>query len=205
MRPEPWATTGPRRVSVNSFGYGGSNAHVIVEDAQSCLSSWGFKEYDIIQSTATKYHNETPPSLPRGLSRIFMLSGFDERTCAQQMQALSNHILDRGHEVDHEKFLDELAFTINERRSVFPWKAAIVGDTMAGLAASLSQNIRARSAVRQPTLGFVFTGQGAQWVGMGKELLQAYPVFKRSISGIDRFLNDIGAPFTVEGTQTPDF
>ncbi|KAI2770922.1 hypothetical protein CBS147339_8237 [Penicillium roqueforti] len=198
LRPEPWATTGPRRVSVNSFGYGGSNAHVIVEDAQSCLSSWGFKEYDIIQSTATKYHNETPPSLPRGLSRIFMLSGFDERTCAQQMQALSNHILDRGHEVDHEKFLDELAFTINERRSVFPWKAAIVGDTMAGLAASLSQNIRARSAVRQPTLGFVFTGQGAQWVGMGKELLQAYPVFKRSISGIDRFLNDIGAPFTVE-------
>ncbi|CAG8893432.1 unnamed protein product [Penicillium egyptiacum] len=205
LRPEPWETTGPRRISVNSFGYGGSNAHVIVEDAQSCLSSWGLKEDDRITSAASNNHDQTVLSPPLGLSRIFMVSGFDERTCAQQMQALSNHILDRGHDVDHEKFLDDLAFTLNERRSTFPWKAAVVGDTMAGLATSLSQNVKARSAVRKPRLGFVFTGQGAQWAGMGKELLQAYPIFKMSILAIDRFLNDIPAPFTVEGTQNPSF
>ncbi|KAJ5245106.1 hypothetical protein N7489_005202 [Penicillium chrysogenum] len=199
LRPEPWETTGPRRVSVNSFGYGGSNAHVIVEDAQGCLSNWGLDEHRTVISTTTNNHAETLLSSPLALSRIFMVSGFDERTCAQQQQALSNYISDRGHEVDQEKFLDDLAFTINERRSVFPWKAAVVGDTIAGLATSLSQNVKARSAVRNPRLGFVFTGQGAQWAGMGKELLQAYPIFKMSILAIDKFLSDIGAPFTVEG------
>ncbi|KAJ5823826.1 Acyl transferase/acyl hydrolase/lysophospholipase [Penicillium robsamsonii] len=198
LQTEPWETTGPRRVSVNSFGYGGSNAHVIVEDAQGCLFSWGLKEYDIIPTTACKSHDETVNSSLLGPSRIFMVSGFDEKTCAQQMQALSNYMLDMQHEVGNEKFLNDLAFTVNERRSAFPWKAAVVGDTMEGLAVSLSQKFKARSALRRPILGFIFTGQGAQWAGMGKELLQAYPVFKMSILGIDRFLNDIGAPFTVE-------
>ncbi|KAJ5187895.1 hypothetical protein N7449_010889 [Penicillium cf. viridicatum] len=198
LQPETWDTTGPRRVSVNSFGYGGSNAHVIVEDAQGCLSSWGLERDDRAPSTTAKCHDELVPSPPLGLPRLLMLSGFDERTCVQQIQVLSDHIVDRADAVDHERFLDDLAYTINERRSVFPWKAAVVRDTLAGLAASLTQNLKARSAVRKPTLGFVFTGQGAQWAGMGKELLQAYPVFKISILGIDRFLNDIGAPFTVE-------
>ncbi|KAJ5374373.1 Acyl transferase/acyl hydrolase/lysophospholipase [Penicillium concentricum] len=198
LRPEPWETIGPRRVSVNSFGYGGSNAHVIVEDAQGCISRWGLKEDDPIRTAATKTHDKTVTTSPPGLSRILMVSGFDERTCAQQMLALSNYILDRQHEVVNDEFLDDLAFTINERRSVFPWKAAVVGDTMEGLAASLSQDVKAKSALRKPTLGFVFTGQGAQWAGMGKELIQDYPAFKTSILGIDRFLHDIGAPFTVE-------
>lgn len=200
MCPETWHTTGPRRVSVNSFGYGGSNAHVIVEDAQGYLSSWRLERDGRAPSTTGKCHDELATSPPLGLPRLLMLSGYDERTCIQQIKTLSNHIVDRADTVDHEKFLDDLAYTVNERRSVFPWKAAVVGNTMAGLAASLTQNLKARSAIRTPTLGFVFTGQGAQWAGMGKELLQAYPVFKTTILDIDRFLNDIGASFTVEGT-----
>ncbi|KAJ5618162.1 hypothetical protein N7537_003276 [Penicillium hordei] len=198
LQPETWDTTGPRRVSVNSFGYGGSNAHVIVEDVQGYLSSWGLERDDRALLTTAKCHDELVSSSLLGLPRLFMLSGFDERTCVQQIQVLSKHIVDSADAVDHEKFLDDLAYTVNERRSVFPWKAAVARDTLAGLATSLTQNLKARSAVRKPTLGFVFTGQGAQWAGMGKELLQAYPVFRTSILGIDRFLNDIGAPFTVE-------
>ncbi|KAJ5206570.1 Acyl transferase/acyl hydrolase/lysophospholipase [Penicillium cf. griseofulvum] len=198
LRPEPWETTGPRRVSVNSFGYGGSNAHVIVEDAQGCLSSWELKENGSIPTPAIEDHDSIIPSLSLSSCRILMVSGFDERTCAQQMQALGNYILDSDHEVDQEQFLDDLAFTVNERRSVFPWKTAVVGNTTAGLATSLSQSVKSRSALRKPTIGFVFTGQGAQWAGMGKELLRAYPAFKMSILSIDRHLKGIGSPFTVE-------
>ncbi|KAJ5788763.1 Acyl transferase/acyl hydrolase/lysophospholipase [Penicillium paradoxum] len=197
LDPEPWETTGPHRVSVNSFGYGGSNAHVIVEEARGYLSGWGIKSDDGVPPIPPKGQDDdeiatSPPF------RIFMISGFDERTCGQYMHALGKYILDRGSEVDYEEFLDDLAFTVNERRSVFPWKATVVGNTMAGLAATLSQNIKARSAARNPKLGFVFTGQGAQWSGMGKELIEAYPVFKKSVAEIDRYLKEFGASFTVQ-------
>jgi acyl transferase domain-containing protein len=128
-----------------------------------------------------------------------MLSGFDEHCCAQQMQSLRNYILERGLRPDNEKLLDDLAFTLNERRSTFTWKVAIVATTIEDLATSLARNIKCRSAVRRPKLGFVFTGQGAQWAGMGKELLEAYPVFRNSILAIDTFLDAIGAPSLVKG------
>ncbi|KAJ5142544.1 Acyl transferase/acyl hydrolase/lysophospholipase [Penicillium bovifimosum] len=202
--PEPWNTRGPHRVSVNSFGYGGSNAHVILEDASGYLSGCGPTTTDGNSLPVCKTQRNGIATGP-SFSRIFMLSGFDERSCAGQVEALNRYIVDKKSEVDNEKFLDDLAFSINERRSVFPWKAAVVGDTVAGLVASLAKNVKARSAVRRPVLGFVFTGQGAQWAGMGKEMLQAYPVFKRSVLEIDEFLKDIGSPFTMqeEITKSP--
>jgi len=201
--PEPWETTGPRRVSINSFGYGGSNAHVILEEAQSYLSNADLKKSDRIPLTVSNGTlGETIRSASLGSPRIYLLSGFDEASCAQQMQTLRTYILDKGSQDINEDFLDNLAFTVNERRSMFPWKVAVIGGTMEELAASLSQKVKARSAIRKPRLGFVFTGQGAQWAGMGKELLQAFPVFKSSILGIDRHLDNIGSGIRVQGLQT---
>lgn len=95
--------------------------------------------------------------------------------------------------------MDDLAFTLNEHRSRFMWKVAIVGKSVTELIASLSSGFKIRSSIRKPTLGFVFTGQGAQWPGMGKELLHAYPVFRESITKIDRFLATTRAPFSIYG------
>ncbi|OQD90731.1 hypothetical protein PENANT_c001G07681 [Penicillium antarcticum] len=200
---EPWESTGPHRVSVNSFGYGGSNAHVILEDAVGYLSSQSLNK-SIMQLSKTPngvQGNDNRGVLPSP-SRIFMLSGFDEWSCTQQMQTLRSYILDRGTRLDNEKLLDNLAFTINERRSSFTWKIAVVASTIEDLATALAQNIKARSTVRKPKVGFVFTGQGAHWAGMGKELLQAYPVFRNSVLGIDTWLEVIGAPFLVKGEIT---
>lgn len=98
--------------------------------------------------------------------------------------------------------MDDLAFTLNEHRSRFMWKTAVVGKSIRDLGTSLSGNPRIRSSIRKPTLGFVFTGQGAQWAGMGKELLHAYPVFRESIAKIDLFLSKIRAPLSVFGTES---
>jgi acyl transferase domain-containing protein len=182
---------------VNSFGYGGSNAHVIIEEVQGSLTNVDHRKRDWNPLAVSKSASEESPGFPR----IYLLSGFDEVSCAQQMQALCTYILEKGTQNINEGFLDNLAFTINERRSVFPWKVAVVCGNAKDLAGSLSPNIKARSAIRKPRLGFVFTGQGAQWAGMGKELLPIFPVFKASVLAIDRHLNDIGSGITVQGLQ----
>jgi acyl transferase domain-containing protein len=127
-----------------------------------------------------------------------MLSGFDERSCLDQSQRLRKYLLKRQKTGEHG-FLHDLSFTLNERRSRFMWKTAVVGDSVTSLIDALSSSTKPKSSIRTPTLGFVFTGQGAQWAGMGKELLDAYPVFQESIAKIDVYLRHIGAPFTARG------
>ncbi|CAG8232080.1 unnamed protein product [Penicillium salamii] len=206
LSPEHWQTKGPRRVSVNSFGYGGSNAHVILEETESCLSGLGL---DIKRSSSTVCNGprDKPISISSDqTSRIYVLSGFDEASCTRQVQHLRSYILHKNSQPVRDSFLDNLAFTVNERRTLFPWKMAVVGSDLESLTTSLSQRVKARSAVRKPRLGFVFTGQGAQWAGMGQELIPAYPVFKDSILKIDRALKEIGCGFSVleELQKTPE-
>ncbi|KAJ5084893.1 hypothetical protein NUU61_009472 [Penicillium alfredii] len=201
LNPEQWKTSQPHRVSINSFGYGGSNAHVIVEDAHGYLTSRGVNGSS--RRISSPYHQQlsakdiaTNSNIPRG--RLLLVSGFDERSCREQIRKLQEYVSDKRNTINNEEsLLDDLVFTLNEHRSKFLWKAAVAGHSITDIAASLSSSVKVRSAVRKPSLGFVFTGQGAQWAGMGKELLQAYPVFRESIERIDRYLARIGASFTV--------
>lgn len=153
-------------------------------------------EIDTLQTTDAF----SPPTR----KRVFMLSGFDERSCLDQSQRLRKYLLNKQ-QTSEQDFLHDLSFTLNERRSRFMWKNAVVGDSVTSLVDALSSSTKPRSCNRTPTLGFVFTGQGAQWVGMGKELLDAYPVFNDSIAKIDAYLRHIGAPFTARGMFCPNF
>ncbi|GES58268.1 polyketide synthase [Aspergillus terreus] len=178
--PEPWESPGPRRVSVNSFGYGGSNAHVIMEEASSRSKRRASDDKDKTCST------------PR--DRIYMLSGFDEVSIADQISNLQDYLARKSSSIDDE-YLNNLAFTLNERRTHHRYRTAVNGNSAERLAAALKNHPKLQTASRRPRIGFVFTGQGAQWCGMGKELLDVYPVFRQSIDRIDRHLQSLGAPF----------
>lgn len=56
----------------------------------------------------------------------------------------------------------------------------------------------------RPRLGFVFTGQGAQWYAMGRELIGAYPVFKNSLLESEKHLKELGATWSLLGEYFDD-
>lgn len=201
--PEGWNNPGPRRVSVNSFGYGGSNAHAILEEASGYLSSRGLAKWHKQPSKASwrkRIGNETSAVASTPRQRVFLLSGFDEYSCKAQANYLYGY-LSKNESVIDNTFLDDVASTLSEGRSQFMWKTALTGSSVQDLAKSLSTEIKPRMSLKRPTLAFIFTGQGAQWAGMGKELLDAYPIFCESVSRIDRYLAKMGAPFKVSGTH----
>jgi acyl transferase domain-containing protein len=99
-----------------------------------------------------------------------------------------------------ETYLKCLQYTLLERRSVLSWKRfAIVGtvEDLKDLSSKLSAPIRPTQGAR---LGYVFTGQGAQYPAMGIGLL-AYATFRNSIARSEECLRDLGCPWLLRGTS----
>lgn len=98
-----------------------------------------------------------------------------------------------------QAFLDDLAYTLSSRRTHLSWRSFFITSSSADLLA-IEQKSSApkQKSETSPRLGFVFTGQGAQWYGMGKELM-VYPVFQKSIYESDTYLQSIGCSWSVYG------
>ncbi|MEV3960949.1 SDR family NAD(P)-dependent oxidoreductase [Nocardia sp. NPDC050193] len=169
---EPWpaaaGATALRRAGVSSFGMGGTNAHVVLEEAPAATS-------EVLDSAE-------PPV-------TWVLSGHNPAALREQAVRLREWLAGRP---DIEA--TDLAQSLLRTRTPLEWRAAVVGyDTermRAGLAALLEpvpesvpggpEVATGRAAVRRAV--FVFPGQGGQWPGMGAELLAANPVFAESIA-----------------------
>jgi acyl transferase domain-containing protein len=179
-----------RRASVNNFGYGGSNAHVIVEHP------------DYLVPYYQSRHPKTVPKLNApGRMRVLKLAAKDEASLVSVVAATQSYVrgyLQHQHSTEEEDvFLDRLVYTLGERRSQFPWNTTVC--------AAKAQDIldgefsKPQRASRPPRLGLVFSGQGAQWCGMGRELLTAYPVFRDALQEADACLRKLGASWSLLG------
>ena len=106
--------------------------------------------------------------------------------------------LEQNPEVFQNSLMGNLAYTLGQRRSILSWKVAIPANGSTDLITSLASSATTllRSS-KEPKIGFVFTGQGAQWAGMGRELIEAYPVFASTMWKIDICLDKLGADFSV--------
>lgn len=107
----------------------------------------------------------------------------------------------RGLTLDDERaYMRHLAFTLGQRRSELSWKAAYLASSKKELIEELEKGQGTpQQATGQPRLGFVFTGQGAQWYAMGRELVEGYPVFKAALLEADQCLKDFGAEWSILG------
>ncbi|OQE83792.1 hypothetical protein PENNAL_c0030G06593 [Penicillium nalgiovense] len=223
---EPWTCSSPRRASVNSFGYGGANVHAILESAKDFLHARGFDPdvstrrsafairaiREALQLGLTNGHslaNGHPFTNGNGVlaqstpTMLFALSAFDPTAGEAWTRKLVEYVAQRQ-SVPDAAFLRSVAFTLSNRRTIHSWKAVVAASSSWEL---ISQLKKAQFVNIPPkhNLGFVFTGQGAQWCGMGKELINAFPRFQESLQRCGAALVRLGAPFDVLEELQKDF
>lgn len=169
-----------KRVSVNSFGYGGTNAHVIIEGADSLLP------FEQTYRDSEKRVNKTPRSaFNRNRPFLLLFSAHDKVT-------LKNNIAAHG-SIAHRYNLHDLSYTLANRRTNLQYRGFTVAShtNLEKCFRNDAEDFTIAEKTKAPTLGFVFTGQGAQWALMGSKLMAYYPSFLKSIRVLDRSLEGL--------------
>ncbi|KAJ5094368.1 hypothetical protein N7456_010229 [Penicillium angulare] len=198
-----WPKNGLRRASVNSFGYGGANAHIIMDDAYHFLASWRLDGKhqtvrDPPSSLDNKVNSATQDRDIDGNYRVFVWSTSDEKGIGRMAERLQKHLSDQY--LLTEDYIRNLAFTLSDRRTHLPWKAFLVARSANELKAGLKDRLRMKpirsSSNLEPYLAFAFTGQGAHWIGMGRELL-IFPAFMASLRQAEEILSSLGCSWKV--------
>ncbi|KAI1348897.1 polyketide synthase [Xylaria sp. FL0043] len=193
--PWPETKTGLRRVSINSFGVSGTNAHIVMDDAYHFLKEHGYnaphQTVDVPQlpDAALDLPIAIEQSLPSSNApQLIVLSSHDQDGISRLGNVYSQHPF-KG------SFYD-LAFTLAAKRTHFNWRTAFVANSVESLKDTLTEKLEVKRVGADHGLAFVFTGQGAQWARMGMELVH-YPVFKESVELADKYLKELGSTWSV--------
>ncbi|KAI0972370.1 hypothetical protein F4678DRAFT_478807 [Xylaria arbuscula] len=169
----PWPTESPlRRTSVSSFGYGGTNGHVIVESADNLLP---FYKHGRCKADAEYNHSTNRPLL-------LCFSAHDKPTLSRNIAAIGA--------VAPQYYAADLAHTLNIYRTKFSHRGFTILREGNEESAFRREELRMGVAPQKGGgVGFIFTGQGAQWVGMGKVAIAEFPLFRETVEKLDLVLS----------------
>jgi 6-methylsalicylic acid synthase len=149
----PWPRTGrPRVAGTSGYGYGGTLAHVLLEEAPA-------------QQRAQRASAAVP--------RVYPLSGKSPAAVHAQAARLADWLTGTGESVP----LADVGHTLALRRPELPWRAAVVATSREELVTGLGA-VEPRQARRGAAPVWVFSGQGSQWPGMCRELATTDPAFR---------------------------
>jgi acyl transferase domain-containing protein len=197
----PWPVEGLRRVSVNGFGYGGTNGHVVIDDAYNYLKERGLKG----NHRTLGFESDDEPAVTENAgslrSRVFPISGRDATSAKDFHKTLAEYIRSQKLETEAEEntFLDDLSYTLAEHRSSFEHRSVVIAAGKDELLEKLEGTITlARAKEGSSRLAFLFTGQGAQWWGMGRELVN-HPTFRKSLEACQKAVQALNSPWDLIG------
>ncbi|WYZ43619.1 hypothetical protein EsH8_VII_000055 [Colletotrichum jinshuiense] len=173
IEPQPWPKDRDHVVGVNSFGIGGSNAHVLLQSASSFGSGIG--------KVSGQQQVDVEEAYDASARLRLLLFSAKHPKALQTM--LSQH---QAYHLSHQSRLRDMSFSLSLKRDAFNHRAFCVTDGVDDWVPVVSP----RSASREPSkLVFVFSGQGAQWARMGMALIKQVTEFKKSLQDMDEFLH----------------
>ncbi|KAK8225326.1 beta-ketoacyl synthase domain-containing protein [Phyllosticta capitalensis] len=202
-----WPHDGPRRASINSFGFGGANTHVVLEDAASYLARNGLsgRHASAVKAAPQVNGNSMNGHVQQKMPKLFPLSSNDQDGVKRMVKRLSEYleIKQLGHDA---RFLDNLAYTLAKKRTSLPYKSFAVATDVGSLISNLESIPAATrsSDSNSPRMAFAFTGQGAQWFTMGKGLT-VFKAFSDSLLSSQSILYALGCPWNlIEELNRPE-
>ncbi|MBV8378473.1 MAG: SDR family NAD(P)-dependent oxidoreductase, partial [Verrucomicrobia bacterium] len=182
---EPFRGTGGARVvGVNSFGFGGANAHVLLTEAPACPQQ---------DQSATHSLRAWP----------LVLSARTEGALRASALRLKDWLDERSNANGNSPVLADLAYTLGARRNHHPYRLTLVAQSIGEVAQELSgyaatqRDGKVRFAFtprrnQPPRIAFVMSGQGPQWWGMGREFTRHEPVFRQTLERCDTAMRHWG-------------
>jgi myxalamid-type polyketide synthase MxaB len=160
---------GPRRAAVSSFGFGGTNAHVVLEQPPARAAS------------------------PPAACQVIVLSAKSESALAEASRNLADHL-----ERDPDLNIGDVARTQNVTRRHYEWRRSLVVADARDAAARLRDEnprnmVTGRCADHERTIAFAFPGQGSQYPGMARGLYESEPVFREVLDECaERLVPELG-------------
>ncbi len=186
-RARDWPETEgrPRRAGVSSFGFGGTNAHVVIEEPPVAEEKGGEdgEEHGEENGSGT---SASVPVVP------WVLSGKTKQAVRDQATRLLTYV-----EQHPDQPLTDIAHTLATERAAFDHRAVITGtstdDLLLGLNAlaegTKAGNLVTGEAAPGRRTAFLFTGQGAQRIGMGQTLYDAFPAYAEAFDQVTAALD----------------
>ncbi len=171
-RLEPWPKDGKTKiVGVNSFGFGGTNAHVILQE---------YHEEDDVECNGTLVNPKRPKVLNISAKSEYSLKKMVEK----YTQLMENT----------ETSVDTICYNVATKREKHNVNITVIGDTKEELIENLYKytsgqecsGVRCRNESKDTRIVFVFTGMGPQWYAMGRELYNTDRVFKETVCKLDK-------------------
>jgi acyl transferase domain-containing protein/SAM-dependent methyltransferase len=169
----PWVPINGKRIAgLSSFGFSGTNAHLVLEEAPEGTKPWSAAERPI---------------------HLLALSARSDQALNELVQEVSV----RFEKADVDKLADA-CFSANVGRSHFNYRVTVLGNDTEEVRTGLNAFLRREAAANvvsgeiadltSPNVAFLFTGQGSQYIGMGRELYQTSPTFQRVMDRCNEIL-----------------
>ncbi|KAI9037475.1 type I polyketide synthase [Aspergillus affinis] len=198
-----------RRVSVNCFGFGGSNAHVILDEPNALISDYTpayISSYQPRAAAADKGGN-----FKKSRPYLLCVSANKQGSLRESIDKLAHHL----HDPEVNISARDLAYTLGVRRSHLFHRGYLITNQLGDIDATSA--VCGKKSVHPPKIGLVFTGQGAQWPQMGHDLLKSFQAARDMIDHLDAvllrlpdppnwtLLDELTSPRDPERTRQPEF